>query len=158
VIDKNVSFGFLKVILGPFFSQQENHRIVPGTKVKRGSEEILDSAFFSRNQGDRMGRVFTHWVIVCSEQFFWEITKVPRNFGPILSTVKVQHSFWEKMIGLHFGRFFQKLIWSPWPRLPRVRSRFYVPRANGLTPAPVTPSRRSIVKSVFVKSRRRDWR
>jgi hypothetical protein len=40
-----------------------------------------------------MGRIFAHWVIVCFEQFFWEIAKVTHIFWPILSTIKEQHYF-----------------------------------------------------------------
>jgi hypothetical protein len=33
--------------------------------------------------------------------------------GATFSVVKFMYSSWQKCIGLHFGRFFHKLIWSP---------------------------------------------
>jgi hypothetical protein len=42
-----------------------------------------------------------------------------KRSGPILWVtffmVKVMLTIWQKCVGLYFGRFFHKLVWSPWP-------------------------------------------
>jgi hypothetical protein len=54
-----------------------------------------------------IGRLFTF----CS---FSEITEAARVYKLPFSTDEVKYlSLAKKCVGLHFGRFFQKLIWSP---------------------------------------------
>jgi hypothetical protein len=40
---------------------------------------------------------------------------VAQNFGVLFSTEKVTNYYFKKWVGLHFGRFYHKLIWSPCP-------------------------------------------
>jgi hypothetical protein len=44
--------------------------------------------FTPQEQGDQIGRIFAHWVIVHFGQFF-EITEVAQIFGVPISMVKV---------------------------------------------------------------------
>jgi hypothetical protein len=45
---------------------------------------------------------------------FPKITKVAQIYGLLLSAEKIHINFNKQWVGLHFGRIFQKLIWSPW--------------------------------------------
>jgi hypothetical protein len=58
--------------------------------------------------------MFAQWAIVFFGQFSWKITEVAHIFMPLLLSVH-DVLILQKWIGIHFGRFFQKLIWSPWP-------------------------------------------
>jgi hypothetical protein len=43
-----------------------------------------------------------------------KIIVIAQIFWLLFSTLKVMHKFRQKCVELHFGRFFYKLIWSPW--------------------------------------------
>jgi hypothetical protein len=45
-------------------------------------------------------------------QFF--ITEGAQTFGLLYYAVKAMSKVLRKMAGLRYGRFFHKLIWSPW--------------------------------------------
>jgi hypothetical protein len=67
-----------------------------------------------RQQGDQIGRIFAGWAIVFFGQFFSKIMKAAQSFGPFFPHFRLYIRFGKKRLGLHFGRFFHKLIWSPW--------------------------------------------
>jgi hypothetical protein len=60
-------------------------------------------------QGDQIGRIFAQGVIATLSSFI-KIAEVDQIFLP---KYKLCMNFYTKMAGLHFGRIFQKLIWSP---------------------------------------------
>jgi hypothetical protein len=60
-------------------------------------------------QGNQIGRIFAHWVIV----YFGLCIENYRSSPIFWIPVKVTHKFWQKWVGPHFGWFFHKLIWSP---------------------------------------------
>jgi hypothetical protein len=45
---------------------------------------------------------------------FIKITEVAQNFGLLFPVHCQCFNFMGNSVGLHFGRFFYKLIWSPW--------------------------------------------
>jgi hypothetical protein len=56
---------------------------------------------------DKMGRIFADWVTLVS------FLKINNNFWLLFPTVKVvQKCFDKKWVGIHFRRFFHKLIWA----------------------------------------------
>jgi hypothetical protein len=60
----------------------------------------------------RLGE-FLPFVRLFSLGSFWEITEVAQIYGVLFPQVKLCINFDKKMFGLHFGRLFHKLIWSP---------------------------------------------
>jgi hypothetical protein len=72
-------------------------------------------------QGDQIGRKFASpigWLF--SVDRFLKSTEVAHTFWPLFSYMAGHFIyqcityFWQTAVGLHFGRFFHKLIWSPW--------------------------------------------
>jgi hypothetical protein len=64
-----------------------------------------------------MGRIFAQWAIVYLGRQFCENYRSSQNLGATIFTEKVTCKLiWTKN-GLSYilGRFFHKLIWSPWP-------------------------------------------
>jgi hypothetical protein len=58
---------------------------------------------------------------------FIKITKVTQNYGLFFSWVQITYvSICKKWVGLHFGRFLHKLIWSPWSYTWEVFHLIYV--------------------------------
>jgi hypothetical protein len=76
--------------------------------------DLLKHKNVCQGQGDQIGQISAYWDIV----FLWQFCENyrPQIFELLFSAVKVMHKFKQKCVGLHFGRFFHKLIWSPWPR------------------------------------------
>jgi hypothetical protein len=68
-------------------------------------------------QGNHIGRIFTHWVVV----YFWQFSKNYKSSANLWTTfsqctyVLVVYLFWQKLVWLHIGWLFQKRIRSPWP-------------------------------------------
>jgi hypothetical protein len=54
------------------------------------SSEFERSQVLQKDQGDRIGRIFTHWAIDYFGQFF-ENCRSSRSFGILRSTVKVAY-------------------------------------------------------------------
>jgi hypothetical protein len=70
-------------------------------------------------QGYQIGRIFAYWAIVTYLwAAFWKMEKQPNFLRYLSQGKKVGHQLWQKWRGLHFGRVFLKLIWSPWSGLP----------------------------------------
>jgi hypothetical protein len=66
-----------------------------------------------------MGRVtrwgeFSPFGQLFSSSCFSKITEVARTFGPLFEAVKLMYNINKEWVGMHFGRFFQILIRSPW--------------------------------------------
>jgi hypothetical protein len=66
----------------------------------------------AKEQGDQIGRIFANWAIVYFGQLY-ENFRISPHFGPFFFSVKLYIDFDQKWVGLHFGRLFLKLIWSP---------------------------------------------
>jgi hypothetical protein len=62
-------------------------------------------------QSDQIVRIFDLWAILYSLRFL-KIRDAAQILGPLFSTVQAMYKFWQKCIGLHFGRL-KKLTWSP---------------------------------------------
>jgi hypothetical protein len=45
------------------------------------------------------------------------LAKLHTFVAQMLKLFSFQSNFLTKFVGLHFGRFFHELIWSPWPLL-----------------------------------------
>jgi hypothetical protein len=69
------------------------------------------------NQGDQIGRVFAHWVIVYFGQWFG-IDKSSARFWATFLMVPVMYCLHKKCVGPHFGRLFHKSILSPFKQMP----------------------------------------
>jgi hypothetical protein len=74
-------------------------------------------------QGDQIGRIFSPFGRLFSMGSFVKITEVALFLGPLLHRKKVCIKYVRKRVGLHFGPFFHKLIWSPWRRGAAVSSK-----------------------------------
>jgi hypothetical protein len=81
--------------------------------LRRQRKKNLLAESLSLLQGDQIGRIFAHWATV----FFWQlyskkatVFKILRQFYP---RYKLHINFEEIRVGSHFGRVFNKLIWSP---------------------------------------------
>jgi hypothetical protein len=74
--------------------------------------QVNDLATEDCQQGDQIGRIIAHWAVVFFGQFL-SSCRNSANYGTTFSMVQVMCHFWEKMIGLYFGRLFHELIWSP---------------------------------------------
>jgi hypothetical protein len=60
----------------------------------------------------KLGDFFAFWAIYFFGQFFEKITIASQIFWLLFSTYYVL-ILTKKTVGLHFGRIFHKLIWSP---------------------------------------------
>jgi hypothetical protein len=69
----------------------------------------------SNDQDDQIDRIFAQRVIVYFGQLL-ETNEVAHILGKLYSSVEFMHCG-NEWVGLHFGRFFHKLIWSPCQRL-----------------------------------------
>jgi hypothetical protein len=66
------------------------------------------------SQCDRIGRIFAHWAIGYFVQFSGNCKSSPYIFwGYSFPQLRFDIKFGKKWIGLHFGRIFRKLPWSP---------------------------------------------
>jgi hypothetical protein len=74
--------------------------------------EKTDHVVIFRVQGDQIGRIFAHWVIVCFEHVIENYRNSP-HFGSTYFHGKGFASILTKKVGLYFRRLFHKLIWSP---------------------------------------------
>jgi hypothetical protein len=75
----------------------------------RGELRPLGVNFDTRGEPRPIGKLF----FLCS---FFNITKVAQKSGLLFSTEKPMYicvNFDKQWVGLHFGRFFHKLNWSP---------------------------------------------
>jgi hypothetical protein len=52
-----------------------------------------------------------HWLLWAAS---WKWQKYPTYLGCCILWISFSINFDKKSVGLHFGRFFHKLIWSPW--------------------------------------------
>jgi hypothetical protein len=69
-----------------------------------------------KDQGDQIGRIFSYWMIIFFVRFL-KISEVAQIYGTTFSqSIRSLFILTKKWIGLHFGRLFHKLIWSPWKR------------------------------------------
>jgi hypothetical protein len=68
-------------------------------------------------QGDQIGRIFAYWAIVYFGRVL-KITEVAQNLGATCFHGTSYALILTKIVGLHFGRLFQKLVWSPkWAKI-----------------------------------------
>jgi hypothetical protein len=56
-------------------------------------------------QGDQIGRIFAHWVIVYLRQFFLENNRSSPHFGATFFHGEVSNLILKEWVGLYFGRF-----------------------------------------------------
>jgi hypothetical protein len=73
----------------------------------------------ARVQGDRIGRIFASWAIVYYGHFFENSRSSPKVVGYFFPRLRILLNFSLKRVGLLFGQFFHKLIWSPCQGLRR---------------------------------------
>jgi hypothetical protein len=52
-------------------------------------------------------------LITLGNYIFWKLQKVAHVLGPLFRLLRLCINFDKKCLGLNFGRFFHKLIWSP---------------------------------------------
>jgi hypothetical protein len=84
-----------------------------------------------QRQSDQIGQSFPYWAVIFFWQFFNKYRSIPNIrllFNTIIKFLCIILD--EKWIGLHFGRFFHKLIWSPWPQRPQAFSQSKDPFLN----------------------------
>jgi hypothetical protein len=65
------------------------------------------------SQGDQVGPLFTYWVIIYFGQFF-KLQNELTFLGIFYTGESYVLILTKKWVGLEFGWFFHKLIWSPW--------------------------------------------
>jgi hypothetical protein len=59
-----------------------------------------------------MGRIFAEWAIVNYGHFFKNYRSSPNLWATLFQKYKLLINFDKIWVGLYFGRFFHKLIWS----------------------------------------------
>jgi hypothetical protein len=62
------------------------------------------------HQGDQIGRIFAYWAVVFLGLFFENYISSPKIWATIFSGKNYALILANNSVGLHFGRFFQKLI------------------------------------------------
>jgi hypothetical protein len=78
-----------------------------------GHSVVIVHKFLEQNQGDQIGWIFAQWSIV----FFGQFRENKGNSAQFWATLfhgYVYALIVKKSVGLHFGRFFHKFVWSPW--------------------------------------------
>jgi hypothetical protein len=81
-------------------------------------------------QGDQIGPIFAHWAIVFSGRFL----KITNEKSPGLlffDWTSYVLFLTKRRVGLNFGRFFRKLIWSPWSGRPARPAHVRCYKVNG---------------------------
>jgi hypothetical protein len=88
---------------------------VKGTPVSEwfGSFEVAHEVSISHNQGDQIGRIFAFGPFLrYFGQFFEKYRSGPNFRATFFPQKKIRINSDKKSVGLHFRRFFRKLIWS----------------------------------------------
>jgi hypothetical protein len=80
-------------------------------------------AWLGLEQGDQIGRIFAYWVVVffCNFSNVAEISQISES---LFSSENSYALILTKMDWATFGRYFNKLIWSPWFGGSRSQKRF----------------------------------
>jgi hypothetical protein len=73
----------------------------------------LPQIFGRQDQGDQIWRILLPWAIVFYEHFF-KLQMQHTNIGRPFPRLRLWIHFAKRCVGLHFGWFFHKRIWSPW--------------------------------------------
>jgi hypothetical protein len=63
-------------------------------------------------RGTSLEEIFAFWANFFFGLFYEKYKSIP-NFCATFLHGKSYNNFYKKWVGLHFGRFFHKLIWSP---------------------------------------------
>jgi hypothetical protein len=97
----------------PFFGWKERF-VKVGHSTYTLVRTYKPSCFWGQRQGDQIGRIFAHWAFVN----FWKFLVNYRSSSYFGATCFHGEGYAltlpKKWVELRFGRFFHKLIWSPW--------------------------------------------
>jgi hypothetical protein len=104
---------------------QRNHEKKSSVQNQR-NHEIASSSGFAYLQYGQIGRIFTSWSAVYSDQFIL-ITDVAIRFrGFLFSTAPAMYWFWQKCVRLHLGDLNHKLIWAPCSHIVGQNNVFFI--------------------------------
>jgi hypothetical protein len=80
----------------------------------------------SQEQGDQIGRIFAYWAMVNFGHFFENYRSSINILGTLFHGKNCVLILTNIRVGLHFGRFFHRLILSPWLRNLSKLNEFFV--------------------------------
>jgi hypothetical protein len=82
---------------------------------------------------------------------YFENCRKSSHFWAIFETVRL-FNFDKKCLGLHFGRFYHKLIWSPWWRVLRLVGAYIVIRCSVINSDNSVKSFQTAHQKIYLKA------